>query len=285
MSSIRLDGKVALITGATKGIGRALTLALASAGASVVGTARNGGKAATDLAEQAKQVGGSFTFVQADVSRWDDCQNSVSVALEKFAHVDILVNNAGTSLPAAKMENLEEAGWRAVTSVTLDGTVFMSRAVLPAMLKQKDGVILNVASHAGVTAFAQLAAYGAAKAAVIHVAKVIAVENVGRGVRANALVVGTVETELLYNTLLARGREIHGPHWNPAVEENRVGDGGVLGVTVMKPEALAEVITLLCSDGAREITGSVIAIDRGTSAGYYDSTLVELATAGRIRSA
>src|SRR5581483_7619328 len=149
MSGIRLDGKAAIVTGASKGIGRAIALTLAGAGASVLGTARHDDGVA-ELAQAAKAAGGAFHFRKADASRWDDCQAVAAEALERFGRIDILVNNAGTSMPHIPIDSITEADWLAVTGVTFNGVAFMSRAALPAMIAQADGSIVNIASTAGV---------------------------------------------------------------------------------------------------------------------------------------
>src|SRR5258708_522292 len=136
--SVELTGKVAIVTGATPGIGRALSLGFGAHGADVVGSARNPGPAA-ELTGEIERLGRSFTFVEADVSRWDDCARLADAALERHGRIDILINNAGTSLPQVRVDQLSEEEWRDVAGATLDGTLFMSRAVLPAMLAQEDG--------------------------------------------------------------------------------------------------------------------------------------------------
>jgi 3-oxoacyl-[acyl-carrier protein] reductase len=271
-----LTGKVAIVTGATRGIGRALTLAFAANGADVVGSARNPGPAA-ELADEVRLLGRSFTFVEADVSDLADCERVVASAVAAHGRVDVLINNAGTSLPQVTIEHITEEDWRAVAGPTLEGTLFMSRAVLPTMLEQAGGVIINVASAAGVAGMATMGAYGLSKAAAIHLAKVIAVENLGRGVRANALIVGAVATDLAWGSLVAHARAVHGPDFDPAPPTN--GDSA-MGPLMIEPEALADAVMLLCSDDAREINGATIAIDRTFSAGAPASTLVSMAAAG-----
>ena len=277
LMAIDLTGKVAIVTGATRGIGRALTLAFAANGADVVGSARNPGPAA-ELAEEVRLLGRTFTFVEADVSDLGDCERVVAAAVAAHGRIDVLINNAGTSLPQVSIEHITEEDWRAVAGPTLDGTLFMSRAVLPTMLEQSSGVIINVASAAGVAGMATMGAYGLSKAAAIHLAKVIAVENLGRGVRANALIVGAVATDLAWGSLVAHARAVHGPDFEPAPPTEN-GDSA-MDALMIEPEALADAVMLLCSDDAREINGATIAIDRTFSAGAPASTLVSMAAAG-----
>ena len=276
--AIDLSGHVAVITGATRGIGRALSLALAAAGADIVGTARDPGPAEA-LGKEIDALGVGFTFVQADASVWADCQRAATTALDGHGRIDILLNNAGTSLPQVRIDEIDEASWRAVAGPTLDGPLFMSRAVLPTMRTQGSGTIINVASGAGIQGLATMGAYGMSKAAAIQLARVIAVENLEFGVRANALIVGAVATELSLASLVARGRDMFGADWVPPVP-HADGAGSAMDALMIPPERLADAVLLLCAPEAREINGAVIAIDRGFSAGAYNSALVGLAAAG-----
>jgi NAD(P)-dependent dehydrogenase (short-subunit alcohol dehydrogenase family) len=280
MSSIRLDGKVAIVTGATKGIGRAITMALASAGALIVGSARNA-EPAKEVLEDVKRAGGSFAFVKADVSAWEDCQRLAATALADHGRVDILVNNAGTSLPQVRVDKLTEEDWRAVIGVTLEGTVFMSRAVLPSMIENKDGVIINIASTAGVQTAGTMGAYAAAKAAVIQLTKVIAVENIRNGVRANALLVGSTDTELRR----AAHSSFVATHLRP-FEAGAASTGSDPERTpsrlLMAAEGVATAVRLLCLEDAREINGSTITIDRGLLAGFGHQVLIEAVANGAL---
>jgi NAD(P)-dependent dehydrogenase (short-subunit alcohol dehydrogenase family) len=278
--SIDLTGQVALVTGATKGIGRALCLAFAAAGAHVVGTARNPEPAAA-LEREIKALGLTFTFALADVSRWKDCQDTADLALREHGRIDILVNNAGTSLPQARIHQLDEESWRAVAGPTLDGPLFMARAVLPAMRTQGGGVILNICSGAGVQALATMGAYGMSKAAAIQLARFIAVENLDRGVRANALVVGPVATELSLASLVARGRDTHGEDWTPTAPLEH-GEASSIDAMTIPAQNVANAVLNLCTPESVEINGAVIAVDRGFSAGALSSAFIGLAASGAL---
>ncbi|HEX3900709.1 MAG TPA: SDR family oxidoreductase [Mycobacteriales bacterium] len=278
--SIDFTGRVVLITGATRGIGRALSLAFAERGATIVGTARNP-EPATELAKEIAELGSTFTFVEADAGSWADCQTVAAAAVEHHGRIDVLINNAGTSLPQVRIDLIEEDQWRAVAGPTLDGPLFMSRAVLPTMRAQNDGVIINVASGAGIQALATMGAYGMAKAAAIQLARVIAVENAEFGVRANALIVGAVATELSLASLVARGQDTFGPDWTPPAPAPDA-TGSPMDAVMIPPEALADSVLMLCARESREINGAVIAIDRGFSAGAYNSAFVGLAAAGLL---
>jgi len=267
----RLAGKAAIVTGATKGIGRAIALKLAGAGASVLGLARDISNA-DELVAQIGALGAKAHFISADVSKWEDCQRAVSAALEVFGRLDILVNNAGTSLPHLPISQIAEADWRKVTGVTLDGTAFMSRSALPHMIGSKDGVIVNIASTAGVQTGAAMGAYAAAKAGVIQLTKVIAVENVANNVRANALLVGATDTDLVHKAFA---------EFSPDGAEGDDRAAEALGPLLLKPEGVAGAVLMLCSDDAREINGAAITVDRALLAGLGHTMLMERMLADR----
>jgi NAD(P)-dependent dehydrogenase (short-subunit alcohol dehydrogenase family) len=279
--SVDLTGQVALVTGATRGIGRALSLALAGRGASIVGTARSP-EPAGSLRDEIDALGSTFTFVEADAGCWEDCERVAAAALEQHGRIDILLNNAGTSLPQVRIDEIDHESWRAVAGPTLEGPLFMSRAVLPTMREQKGGIIITVASGAGIQGLATMGAYGMSKAAAIQLARVIAVENMELGIRANALIVGAVATELSLASLVARGRDMFGPAWTPpALDGNGSATSG-FDAMMIPPDNLADAVLMLCAPEAREINGAVIAVDRGFSAGAYNSALIGLAAAGLL---
>lgn len=276
--TIRLDGKTAIVTGACAGIGRAITLDLASRGVHVLGCDRNP-EPAPHLAEEARAAGGAFTFIEGDVSRWADSGRVAEAALAQFGRIDILVNNAGISRPHRRMEQIEEADWRAVSGVTLEGTIAMTRHVLPAMIAQKDGVIIHIASAAATAGFASMGAYCIAKAGVVHHAKVVAVENIEHGIRCNALIVGATETEAMTLSLLSQADRLKEASEGNATAPAR---GHYGSLSTMKPAQVAQAVALLCSEEAREINGAAIAVDRGVSAGIFTSRYNQLSAAGLI---
>jgi 3-oxoacyl-[acyl-carrier protein] reductase len=275
-SSIRLDGKVAIVTGATQGIGRAISLDLASRGVHVIGTARNPEPAA-ELSAAACAAGGQFTFIQGDVGTWSGCKEVAEAAIAVTGRADILINNAGISRPHCRMDAIEEDMWRAVSSSTLEGTIAMTRYVLPTMIAQQDGVILHIASVSAISGLNNMGSYCMAKAAVMHHAKVVAIENLVNNVRCNALLVGATETEAMKLSLasLAEKRRAAGD----ANAGTRAHHGSL---TTLQPEDLARSVTLLCLPEAREINGAAIAVDRGFSAGLFNSRYNELSAAGQI---
>jgi NAD(P)-dependent dehydrogenase (short-subunit alcohol dehydrogenase family) len=264
----RLDNKVAIVTGATAGIGKAITETFCGRGATVVGMARRPGPGA----ELEASLGGAFSFIQGDVSDVADCTGLVQTAIERFGRVDLLINNAGYGLPLARVESILDTDLDAIMGVTFRSCLAMCRAVLPGMQRQESGTIVNFASFAGVEALSHMGAYGAAKAAVIQLTKVIAVENRDRGIRANVVVVGSVGTEQSRDTGLEMAKIMRGPDFVP--DPNR--PPGVFGGARMHPDAVARAVATLCDDDAAELTGAVIAVDRGFSAGWLASTALLL---------
>lgn len=243
--------------------------------ATVVGMARRADLGA-DVAKEIDAAGGRFHFVRGDVSRPSDCEAAVTETVERFGRVDALINNAGKQLdPLRRVEEMSDAEWRSIMDLALDGVFHMSRAVGPTMQAQQDGAIVTISSFAGVQVVARTGAYGAAKAAVIQLMRAIAVENVGSGVRANAVLVGAVPTDMANAALVDMGRHLRGPDWMPDLD----ADPGVLGAGMMEPEGLGRAVAVLCSDGAREITGAAIAVDRGFTSGSLLSHLLYLGAA------
>jgi NAD(P)-dependent dehydrogenase (short-subunit alcohol dehydrogenase family) len=264
----RLDGKIAVVTGATAGIGKAIVEAFCDRGATVVGMARRPEPGAALEAAQ----GGAFVFVKGDASRTEDCERLVRTTVERYGRVDLLVNNAGYGLPLGRVESISDDDLDAIMGVTFKSCFAMSRAALPVMQRQRSGVIVNFASFAGVEALSHMGAYGAAKAAVIQLTKVIAVENRDNGIRANVLVVGSVGTEQSRDTGLEMARIMRGPDFVP----DPTRPPGVFGGSRMEADAVARAIAMLCDDDAAEVTGAVVAIDRGFSAGWLASTALLL---------
>ena len=273
--TVRLDGKVALVTGGISGIGLGIARTLMERGASVVAMAR---REATGREVEAALVaeGLPFSFVAGDVASGADCERAVAHALERHDKLDILINNAATTLPTPAIEQVTEAEWDRTLDPNLKGAFLMTKAVLPHMKGRHDGVIINIASFAGVQGLFNHGPYGASKAGLIHFTKITAVECFGTGVRANVVVMGSVATEGN-----ARSRaEASGGKWKEGESS-----GGVFGQARMQPEDAGRAICVLCSDDAREITGSEIAVDRGFAAGWMSATLIRLAISGQLPDA
>jgi NAD(P)-dependent dehydrogenase (short-subunit alcohol dehydrogenase family) len=240
-----LDGKVAIVTGAAGGIGRATALLLESRGAAVI--AEDIKPSVQDLARDGRIV----PFV-GDVSQEETAKRVVELAVERFGKLDILVNNAARIIykPVADM-TLQE--WDAILSVNLTGVFLHSREAVRAMTGTGGGAIVNVGSYACFFGFPQIGAYAASKGGLAQLTRVLAVENIKHGIRVNAVGSGDVVTDLL-NDFMPDGREFLANH----------GKNAPIG-RAARPEEIAEVIAFLASEKASFLVGSVVMADGGFS--------------------
>ena len=188
-----LEGKVALITGATSGVGRAAALGFAGRGANVVATGRRDvlGK---ELEADAIVGAGDLHFVQADVRSVTDCDLAVSEAIRRFGRLDVVVCCAGVESQITDFHAMTEEDWDRVVDTNLKGTAFICRAAIPHMLN-RGGVILNIASINAVGGIAHMAPYNASKAGVVQLTRTLAVEYLTAGIRANSIILGGAEGE------------------------------------------------------------------------------------------
>ncbi|MFZ4641257.1 MAG: 3-oxoacyl-[acyl-carrier-protein] reductase [Nodosilinea sp.] len=244
--STSLQGQVALVTGASRGIGRAIALSLATAGAKVVVNYAQSAQAAEDLVQQIEAAGGHALALQADVAQVDQVERLVAETVEKLGPINILVNNAGitrdTLLLRMKLED-----WQAVIDLNLTGVFLCTRAVSKGMLKQRSGRIINIASVAGQMGNPGQANYSAAKAGVIGFTKTVAKELAPRGITVNAVAPGFIATEMTEN--LPNGEEIL-----KFIPLGRFGQA----------EEVAGMVKFLAADpAAAYITGQVFNVDGG----------------------
>jgi NAD(P)-dependent dehydrogenase (short-subunit alcohol dehydrogenase family) len=250
----RLEGKVALITGAASGMGRAAAELFAAEGARVVVSDVTEGD---DTVKAITGAGGEAVFVRADVSRADDCTAMVRTATDTFGALHILYNNAGV-FPDDDGGVLDtpESTWARVMDINLKGVWLGCRAGIPAMLESGGGAIVNVASFVALmgAATAQIA-YTASKGGVLSMTRELAVEYARRGIRANALCPGPIDTPLLRELLS-----------DPARRERRMVHipMGRLG----QAEELAKAALFLASDDASFMTGAALVVDGGITAAY-----------------
>ena len=245
-----LEGKIVLITGGSRGIGKATALGFAKAGADVVIASRK----LPDLekvAEEIRGLGRESLAIAAHVGRLEDINNLVTKAVEKFERIDILVNNAGTNLNLDSALDTQERAWDAVMNLNLKGLFFLSQAVARVMKAKGGGCIINVASMDGIRP-GMLPVYSISKAGVIMATKVMALEWAQFGIRVNVVAPGLVKTrfsEYFWN--------------NPEVWESWVSK--IPMQRPAEPEEIAGMILYLASDAAGYVTGAVITVDGGAT--------------------
>jgi 3-oxoacyl-[acyl-carrier protein] reductase len=242
-----LAGKVAVVTGSSRGIGRAIALELARHGASVVINYHSNASAAEEVVALIREQGGQAVAVQADVSSAGQAEHLVEATLEAYGTVDILVNNAGITRDTLLMRMSEE-DWDAVLDTNLKGAFHCVKAVQRTFLRKRGGRIISISSVAGVMGNAGQANYAAAKAGLIGFTKSVARELGSRNITANAVAPGFVETDM--TNALPEG----------VIEAARAQIPlGRLG----QPEDVAALVAFLASDAAAYITGQVICVDGG----------------------
>lgn len=243
----RCEGRVALVTGASRGIGAAVALRLAAEGASVAVNYAGRVDAASAVVTAIEEADGTAIAVQADVSDPAACAALVDATIARFGQIDILVNNAGITRDGL-LVRMSDEDWQSVIDTNLSGAFYLSRSVGKLMMKQRSGSIINMASVVGVMGNAGQVNYAAAKAGLIGMTKSIARELAGRGVRANAVAPGFIATDMT-DALPQAAREA-------AMSTIAMGRLGT-------PEDIAAAVAFLASDDAAYITGQVIAVDGG----------------------
>jgi 3-oxoacyl-[acyl-carrier protein] reductase len=245
-----LDGKVALVTGASSGIGRATAVALAECGASVAVNFHRNESGAEETRARVVEVGGRATVIQADVTRAADVRAMIGRVVEELGPLDILVNNAGSLVERLKILELTEERWDEVIDLNLKSAFLCSQAVAASMMERKTGVIVNVSSIAGRNGGALGSIhYSTAKGGLITMTKGFAKELAPYGVRVNAVSPGVIDTPY------------HERFSTPEAMKAYVG-GIPLG-RVGTPEEVASVIAFLASDAASYLSGETIEINGG----------------------
>ncbi len=243
---LKLTGKVALVTGAAQGIGRAIALLLARNGADIVVSDINLEKA-EETAKEVRAIGPKAMAVKVDVANLSDVDRMVAGILEKLAKIDILVNNAGITRDKLILRMTEE-DWDAVLGVNLKGTFNCTKAVVRHMAKQRSGKIVNIASVVGEMGNAGQANYSASKAGVIGLTKTIAREYAQRGINVNAIAPGYIETPMT-EALPEKAKE----ELKKLIPMERLG----------KPEDVAEAVLFLVSEESSYVTGQVLNVNGG----------------------
>ncbi|MEL7357545.1 MAG: 3-oxoacyl-[acyl-carrier-protein] reductase [Cyanobacteria bacterium J06560_6] len=241
-----LDGKVAIITGSSRGIGKATVIALAEQGGKVVVNYARSGEAADAVVAEITGKGGEAIALQADVSKADQVDTLIKSTMDKFGRIDVLVNNAGITRDTLLLR-MKPEDWQAVIDLNLTGVFLCTRAVSKIMLKQRSGRIINISSVAGLMGNPGQANYSAAKAGVIGFTKTVAKELAPRGVTANVVAPGFIATDMTGD--LKNTEEIL-----KFIPLARYG----------QPEEVAGLIRFLAVDpAAAYITGQVMNVDGG----------------------
>lgn len=244
---IDLDEKVAIVTGASRGIGRAIALELASSGAAVVVNYRSGATEAEAVVDQIAERGGRAVAVQADVSDGSTVDRLINAATESFGGLHILVNNAGIARDNLLLR-MKDDEWDAVIGTNLRGAFLLTRAALRPMMKARWGRIITITSVIGLMGNAGQSNYAAAKAGLIGFTKSVAREMASRGITANAVAPGFVETDITAGLTQAQR--------DAAMAAIPLGRWG-------QTEDIARTVTFLASDAAGYITGQTLAVDGG----------------------
>ena len=242
-----MEGKVAVVTGASRGIGKAIAVKLASKGATVVINYNGSRERAEEVKNEVESAGGKAIIIQCNVADFDACKEFIETVIKEQGRIDILVNNAGITKDGLIMK-MKEEDFDSVLNVNLKGTFNTIRHSARQMLKQRSGKIINISSVSGILGNVGQANYAASKAGVIGLTKTMARELGSRGITVNAIAPGFVDTEMT-EVLSEEIRE-------NACKQIILGRFG-------KPEDIANTAVFLASDKADYITGQVISVDGG----------------------
>jgi NAD(P)-dependent dehydrogenase (short-subunit alcohol dehydrogenase family) len=253
---MKLDGRVALITGGNSGIGRATAALLATEGAAVALTGRNQERG-EQVAQAIEDDGGEAMFVRSDVRVAIECRQSVEKTLERFGRIDVLFNNAGVFHPKTVPECTEQE-WDETIDSSLKGAFLMSKYALPSMIERGSGSIIHCSSGWGILGGDQAAAYCAAKGGLVVMAKAMAIDHGPDGIRVNCVCPGDVQTPMLPDDAEKRGIS-----WEDYVAGASNRPLGRIGT----PEEIARAVLFLASDDSSFVTGEALVVDGGGIAG------------------
>lgn len=245
-----LEQKTVIITGGSRGIGRACCIAFAKAGADIAFTYNKSEKEARDLEIELGKLNVKYLSLQADVKDYEQCVGVTRKTVEKFGKIDVLVNNAGITRDKALFMMAPEE-WKEVIDTNLSGVFNMSRAVITGFLKQKSGCILNMSSVSGIIGLPRQVNYSASKAGIIGFTKSLAKEVAGYGIRVNAVCPGFIDTDMVKPLKAEYQQEII-----KNIPLKRMGQA----------EEVADLCVFIASDKAKYITAETIKIDGGLAA-------------------
>lgn len=246
-------GKVAFVSGAGSGIGRAAALAFARLGASVAVVGR-GGEALEETVRLIEGEGGRALAVPCDIASAVEVGSALSAITDAFGRLDYAFNNAGVEQPQIPLAEIPDEEWDRVTGTDLRGTFLCMKHQIPLMLKNGGGAIVNTSSAAGVKGFKGIASYVAAKHGIVGLTKAAALDYADSNIRVNVVCPGNIDTPMMdrFTGGTEEGRKA-------AISDEPIGRPG-------KPEEIAAVATWLCSDAASFVTGSVMVADGGQTA-------------------
>jgi NAD(P)-dependent dehydrogenase (short-subunit alcohol dehydrogenase family) len=244
------DGKVAFVTGAGTGIGRATALAFARAGASVVATGLSE-QQVQETAHSIEELGGRALALKCDVARTEDVQSALGKTIESFGRLDFAFNNAGVEQAITATADLTEEEWDRIVNINLRGVFLCMKYEIPLILEQGGGAIINTSSGAGVKGFAGQAAYAAAKHGVIGLTRSAALDYASSKLRVNAVCPGIIATPMMdrFSGGTEEGKQ-------RVISQEPVGRMG-------KPEEIAAAVVWLCSEPAAFVVGHAMVIDGG----------------------
>ena len=240
----KMDQKVAIVTGASRGIGRAVSLELADAGYFIVVNYQSNAKAAEETLTMIRDHNGDGECVRFDVSNKEQSRNAIENIISRFTRIEVLVNNAGITSDDLFLM-MSENSWDSVVNTTLKGFYNVTQPVLQHMVTQKHGAIVSMASVAGIMGNRGQANYAAAKAGLIGASRSVAFEVARLGIRVNVVAPGLINTDMI--------REVPINNIKNLIPMARIG----------KPEEVAKVVRFLCSDDASYVTGQVISVNGG----------------------